>query len=237
MNEILIELKKLSNPQKKEKNYQFFRAFLGGYGEGDEFLGITVPDQRKVAQKFKDIDEKTLTELINSKYHEARLTGIFILVEKYKKSKKKNSEIIPKTWVDFYLNHKSSINNWDLVDSSSPYILGDYLINAPQKERKILYKLAQSKNLWDNRIAMIATMALIKNNEFTDALKLCKIFINHPHDLIHKAVGWMLREIGNRNKKIETDFLDKHFKKMPRTMLRYAIEKFTLQEKKAYMQK
>lgn len=235
MNEILNELKALHNPEKVQKNIKFFQSFQGGYGEGDSFLGIAVPDQRKVAKKFNDINEKTLKELIQSKYHEARLTAVFILVDKYKKSKKKNSETSPKNWVDFYLKNKAYINNWDLVDSSAQHILGDYLIEAPKKDRSVLYDLAKSENLWDNRIAMIATMALIKNNDFADALKLSKIFLTHPHDLMHKATGWMLREIGNINKKTETDFLDKHFSKMPRTMLRYAIEKFPKKEKDFYM--
>ncbi|MBM7560385.1 DNA alkylation repair protein [Marinitoga litoralis] len=220
LEEIIKEMNENYNEKKAKGNYKFFQTHPGGYGEGDEFLGLTVPIQRKIAKKYKDLTLEDVEKLLQSKYHEHRLTALYILILNFKKKKE---EVI-----DFYLRNLDRVNNWDLVDSSAPYLLGPYL---EDKDRSILYELAKSDNLWKQRIAIISTLYFIKNNDFEDALKISEMLLNHKHDLIHKAVGWMLREIGKRNKKIEEEFLKKYYKNMPRTMLRYAIEKFPEEER------
>lgn len=201
----------------------------GEYGAGDYFWGIAVPKQRVVAQKyFKEISFSDLKYLLGQKIHELRFSGVAILVLKYQKGSAKEKERVAK----FYLKNLKGINNWDLVDLSAPQIFGDYFW---ERDRVVLYKLAKSKNLWERRIAILSTFGFIKNNDFTDTLKIAEILLYDGHDLIHKAVGWMLREIGKRDKKIETDFLDKFTSKMPRTSLRYAIEKFELREREKYL--
>ncbi|MBD3304486.1 DNA alkylation repair protein [Candidatus Woesearchaeota archaeon] len=228
LSDLKQELEKLGNHKQSELLGRFFKTGKGEYGEGDIFLGIKVPDQRKVAKKYYDLSLKDVQSLLNSKIHEHRLVALLILIEKYKKSDDK-IEI-----VDIYLKNTKNINNWDLVDLSAHKILGEYLLD---KDRKILYKLAKSKDLWEKRMAIISTAAFINKNLFDDALKISEILLNDKHDLIHKAVGWMLREIGNRNQAAEEKFLKTHYKKMPRTMLRYAIEKFPENKRKFYMQK
>lgn len=219
--QIKQELNQYINPEKAAFLPGFFQAFPGGYGEGDRFIGVSVPDQRKTARKFfRFITLIELENLIQSKFHEHRLTAILILVLKYEKTKTRQEK---EELVNFYLANLSFINNWDLVDSSAPKILGDYLFN---RDRTLLYQLAASGDLWKQRIAVLATYYFIKNNDFNDTLKLADILIEHDHDLIHKAVGWMLREIGNRDFDVEFDYLKTRYQKMPRTMLRYAIEKF-----------
>lgn len=218
---IIQELQKYSNPQKAEFFPRFFKTGKGEYAEGDSFIGIVVPDCRKVAKKYyKEVDLIEVEKLLESKIHEHRLVGLFILVYKYEATKLDTDR---KLIVDCYLNNLSAVNNWDLVDLSCYKLLGDYLHD---KDRSILYEFAKSDDLWKQRIAVITTMAFIKNNDFNDTLKIAEILVNHTHDLIHKAVGWMLREVGKRDQKVELGFLDKYYKQMPRTMLRYAIEKF-----------
>ena len=224
------DLEKLADPKKAKILSRFFKTGKGEYGEGDIFLGIKVPDQRKVAAKYKDITLEDVQELLESKIHEHRLTSLFILVSKYKKADDPGKKEI----VDFYLKNTKNINNWDLVDSSAPYILGNYLRD---KGKPILYTLAKSGNLWERRIAMLSTYAFIRTNEFEDTLKIAEILLSDKHDLIHKAVGWMLREVGNRDPEKEEEFLKKHCKMMPRTMLRYAIEKFNKEKKNVYLNK
>ena len=218
------DLQLLANPEKAKLLQRFFKTGKGEYGEGDIFLGVMVPEQRKVAKKYSHIGLDEIQNLLQSKIHEHRLTAIFILILKYKTKRK---EI-----VDFYLDNLQAINNWDLVDLSAPKILGDYLSD---KDRNILFQLARSNNLWEKRIAMLATAAFIRNNDFEDALNLSELLLNDSHDLIHKAVGWMLREIGKRDQKVEEKFLRKHYKTMPRTMLRYAIEKFDKDKREFYL--
>ncbi|BBE31434.1 DNA alkylation repair protein [Tepiditoga spiralis] len=219
--ELVTELKNNTNIEKAKHSKQFFKSFPGGYGEGDMFLGITVPIQRKIAKKYyKFCTLKDIEVLLNNEFHEIRLTALFILT--YKLEKSDNNEEIKKI-VDLYINKISKVNNWDLVDSSAPKILGPYFLN---KDKSLLYNYANSNNLWKQRISIITTQYFIKNNQFQDTLNISKILLNHSHDLIHKAVGWMLREIGNRNFEVEFNFLKDHYKNMPRTMLRYAIEKF-----------
>jgi 3-methyladenine DNA glycosylase AlkD len=220
LEDIIKEMNENYNEKKAKGNYKFFQTHPGGYGEGDEFLGLTVPIQRKIAKKYKDLPLEDVEILLQSKYHEHRLTALYILILNFKKKKK---EVI-----DVYLRNLDRVNNWDLVDSSAPYLLGPYL---EDKDRSILYELAKSDNLWKQRIAIISTLYFIKNNDFEDALKISEMLLNHKHDLIHKAVGWMLREIGKRDKKVEEEFLKKYYKNMPRTMLRYAIEKFPEEER------
>ena len=224
------ELKELSNPKQAEILQGFFKTGKGEYGEGDIFLGIKVPVQRKVANKFQDLSLEDLEELLNTKIHEYRMTALFILIEQYERGDK----IEKKKIFNFYLKNTRNINNWDLVDVSAPKIVGDYLLNKP---RSVLYKLAKSNNLWERRIAIISTFTFIRNNEFRDTLKIAEILLNDKHDLIHKAVGWMLREVGKRDQKTEEEFLQKHYLKMPRVMLRYAIERFEERKRKFYLGK
>jgi 3-methyladenine DNA glycosylase AlkD len=230
LNQIKKDLQKLKNPQKAKILARFFKTGKGEYGEGDVFLGITVPQQRKVAKKYPDLTLKQLQNLLSSKIHEHRLTALFVLISKYRKADEKDKKEI----FNFYLQNTKNINNWDLVDSSAPYILGDYLL---EKNKTILYKLAKSNNLWERRIAIMATFEFIKNNRFQDTLKIAKILLKDKHDLIHKAAGWMLREVGKKDQPTEEQFLKKHYQQMPRTMLRYAIEKFPEKKRKFYLKK
>tara|TARA_Y100000310_G_scaffold344506_1_gene457629 strand:+ start:4522 stop:5214 length:693 start_codon:yes stop_codon:yes gene_type:complete len=220
------DLENLADNKRKEALQRFFKTGPDQYGEGDIFLGITVPDQRKVAKKYKDLPLNQTEELLQSKIHEHRLTALLILIQKYKE----NREEI----VNLYLKNTKRINNWDLVDLSAHKILGDYLLN---KEKTILYRLAKSNNLWERRIAIIATASFINNNQFQDTLEISKILLNDKQDLIHKAVGWMLREVGKRDQNLEEEFLKQHHKQMPRTMLRYSIERFSEEKRKFYMKK
>ena len=227
---IISDLKKLANKRKAKIMSGFFKTKKGEYGEGDIFLGITVPDQRRVAKKYKDSSFDDIKKLLANKIHEHRLTGLLILVEKFNES----DELQRKKIIDLYLNNIRYINNWDLVDLSADKILGEYILG---KNKSILKRMAVSKNLWEKRIAIVSTFAFIKQNKFDDTLKISKLLLYNRHDLIHKAVGWMLREVGKRDKKAEISFLKKHYKKMPRTMLRYSIEKFSEDEKKFFMAK
>lgn len=229
----LIEIRKAilkqKNPAQAVILQRFFKTGKGEYGEGDIFYGIKVPVQRSIAKLFKDLSLNDLKELINSKIHEERLIAAFILVDQYKRGDNKKKKVI----YNFYLKHRKGINNWDLVDLSAPKIVGAYLID---KEKDPLYKFAKSKDLWEKRISIISTQAFIREHYFEDTLKIAEILLNDKHDLIHKAVGWMLREVGNRDQKTEEEFLRKRYKTMPRTMLRYAIEKFPEKERKSYLE-
>ncbi len=208
---------------------KFFKAFPGGYGEGDKFLGIRVPHIRKVAKKYKDFSFNELTILIQDEFHEIRMLALFILVLRFEKAKEDSQR---EQVCDFYIKHIKSVNNWDLVDSTAHKILGAYLEG---KNRHLLYEYAKSGQLWLQRIAMIATFWYIRREDFEDTLQIAEILLHHEHDLIHKAVGWMLREVGNRDQACEETFLKQHYKTMPRTMLRYAIEKFDESLRKKYL--
>ena len=227
---IISDLKKSANKDKAKVLSGFFKTKKGQYGEGDIFLGITVPDQRNVAKKYKESSFDDVKKLLGNKIHEYRLTGLLILVEKFTES----DDFRRKKIIDLYMNDLRYVNNWDLVDLSADKILGSYLLD---KDKSILKKMARSKNLWERRIAIVSTFAFIKQNKFDDTLKISEILIHDKEDLIHKAVGWMLREVGKRNKKTEIYFLKKHYKNMPRTMLRYSIERFSESEKKFFMAK
>lgn len=224
------DLKKVQNRKKAEIYKRFFKTAKGQYGEGDKFLGLTVPQQRKLSLKYKDLSTGDLKNLLSSSIHEYRLTSLLILVNKYKKAEDKEKKEI----FEFYIKNTKHINNWDLVDLSCPNIVGDYLLD---KEKDILYSFSESNNLWKKRISVISTYTFIKNSQFEDTLKISMILLNDQHDLIHKAVGWMLREVGKRNQYKEEEFLKKYYKKMPRTMLRYAIEKFEERKRKFYLKK
>jgi 3-methyladenine DNA glycosylase AlkD len=247
MNHIKKELKKKSIKKKAIILQKFFKTKKGDYGEKDVFIGVSVPEQRKIAKNNISITLKKIQELLNSRIHEERQTALIILILKYNKTKKDNNiikkEIILKNIFDFYLKNIKNINNWDLVDVSAPKIVGDYLLEK-KSERKILFELANTKKtknsfewLWRKRIAIVSTQKFIKNNDFKATIKLAKKYLKEKHDLLHKATGWMLREIGKRDEKTLNKFLDKHYKEMPRTMLRYAIEKFDEEERKKYLGK
>ena len=228
LHEIRKAIAKQKNPVQAIILHGFFKTGKGQYGEGDVFYGIKVPEQRTIAKQFKNLALDDLKTLILSKVHEERLIAAFILVDQFKSGDEKKKKIV----FDFYLKNRKGINNWDLVDLSAPKIVGAYLID---KEKKLLYKFANSKDLWEKRISIISTQAFIREHFFEDTLNISKILLHDKQDLIHKAVGWMLREIGNRDFETEEEFLKKHYKTMPRTMLRYAIEKFPEQKRIAYL--
>ncbi len=222
------ELSQLKDHDRAKNLQWFFKTGKGQYGEGDIFLGIAVPEQRKVAKKYVDLSLDDLQELLSSKIHEHRFTALVILITKYRKAE----ESIKAEIFEFYLKNTERINNWDLVDLSAPRIVGDYLLN---KERSILYELAKSDSLWKRRISILSTFTFIDNNDFEDALKISELLLNDEHDLIHKAVGWALREIGKRDQNVEERFLTKHYLQMPRIMLRYAIERLGEKKRRKYL--
>lgn len=209
---------------------KFFKTGKGEYAEGDRFIGVTVPNQRIVAKKYYSIISlNEIAELLHSQIHEYRLTALIMLVYKFDKLK---SESERKDIFDLYISNTEHINNWDLVDLSAPKILGAYLFD---KDRLLLYDFAKSNHLWKQRIAIVSTYYFIKRNQFEDTLRISEILLNHKHDLIHKAVGWMLREVGKMNLEVEISFLNFYYKQMPRTMLRYAIEKFDEDLRQKYL--
>ena len=230
LNQIKKDLAQLGDPEKAKNSRWFFKTGKGQYGEGDIFLGIPVPEQRKVAKKYADLSLVDIQELLNSEIHEHRFTALVILISKYQKTEETGKKEI----FDFYLKNTENINNWDLVDLSAPRIVGDYLLN---RERSILYKLAKSDSLWERRISILSTFTFIDNNDFRDALNISESLLHDKHDLIHKAVGWALREIGKRDQNLEEQFMVKHYFYMPRTMLQYAIEKFDEKKRKKYLNK
>lgn len=225
---IKSELDKLSDKEKAKIYQGYFKTGKGQYGEGDIFIGISTPMQRKIAKKYSGLSIPKIQQLIKSEIHEHRSVALFILIEKYKKANDRDKEDI----FSFYLKNTKHINNWDLVDISAPNIVGDFLFN---KKKKILYDLANSKNLWEKRIAIVSTWTLIRNEDFDDALRVSEILLGDSHDLIHKAVGWMLREVGKRDEKVLKDFLRDNYDDLPRTTLRYAIERFDEDERKKWL--
>lgn len=231
VSEIKTALQELSIPGKAEIMQTFFKTGKGEYGEGDVFIGVTVPEQRSVAKEFyNNISLEELGELLFSKIHEHRLTALLILVHQFEKTKDK---IKQKEIIDFYLKHTKHINNWDLVDTSCYKILGRYCFE--NQDSKLLDKLSESENMWEKRMAIVATMHHIKKGKF----ELTKAFalknLKHPHDLMHRANGWLLREMGKMNEKELLDFLNLYYKEMPRTCLRYAIEKFDEELRQDYL--
>lgn len=220
------ELEWLADLEKAKILQRFFKTGAGQYGEGDIFLGITVPQSRQLAKKFKDISLHEVKSLLNSKIHEERLVGLLILVHKHASADKAET-------AKFYLDNLQNVNNWDLVDLTAPNILGSFL--AENKDRSLLYTLAKSENIWERRIAIVSTLFFIRKNNFRDTLQISEMLIKDKHDLIHKAVGWMLREVGKRDQAALEAFLEKHHKVMPRTMLRYAIERLSDRKRLHYL--
>jgi len=227
---ITSELQALTNAEKREIFPRFFKAGKGEYGEGDRFLGVTVPNIRAIAKLHKDISIEEIRELLQSEWHEVRLCALIIMVEK----SKKKDEALRKELFNRYLSRTKRINNWDLVDLSCRFIIGEYLLD---KSRDILYQLAQSSLLWDNRIAIVSTYAFIRKGQLEDTYALSDLMMHHPHDLMHKAIGWMLREAGKRDSERLYDYVMSHRADMPRTMLRYAIEKFSPKERAILMKR
>ena len=226
--EINNYLRNLADAEIASHSQRFFKTARGEYGFGDKFLGIRVPVLRKAVKKFKTIPLNTATKLLKSEFHEIRLFALLLLVSRFAKADTNEQEKI----YQIYLRNTKYVNNWDLVDSSAHYIIGAYLAD---KDKSVLYDLLKSNSLWERRIAIMSTFYFIKNNKFDDALHISEKLLYDKEDLIHKAVGWMLREIGNRDLNVETAFLNKHYKTMPRVMLRYAIEKFSKEERQKYL--
>jgi 3-methyladenine DNA glycosylase AlkD len=217
-------IRKHKNPKKIAIYQNFFKTGKGQYGEGDIFYGLTMPEQRTIVKDFTDLSLKDIRTLLNSKIHEERMIALLILVKKYEKTNDKK-------FVNFYLKNAKRINNWDLVDVTAPNIVGHHLLRN-KAERKILYKLARSKNLWEKRISIISTFTFLRNNQLADTIKISKILLKDEHDLIHKAVGWMLRELGKKDEKQLVKFLKTNYNQLPRTTLRYSIEKFPEKRRK-----
>lgn len=221
-------LKKKANTERRDASMWFFKTEKGQYGAHDEFIGVTVPDQRKVAKEHRTLPLKDVATLLKSKIHEHRLTALFILLGQMKRGTEAERDAIAK----LYLQNLAHINNWDLVDASAHYILGPYY---EARDRQKLYTLARSRDLWKRRVAIITTFWFIRQDDFDDTLAIAEMLLTDSHDLIHKAVGWMLREVGKRNQKLLEQFLKQQYKTMPRTMLRYAIEKFPEAKRQKYL--
>jgi 3-methyladenine DNA glycosylase AlkD len=228
LTEIRGRLRELACKDTAEVLQRFFKTGPGEYGEGDVLIGIKVPPLRKLSSEFGGEPLPTLRTLLKSKIHEERTLALMILVRQFARADESLREQI----YDFYLAHTRFINNWDLVDGSAPYIVGPFLW---ERDRSQLYRLAKSSSLWERRIAMLATLYFIRQNDFDDALKISALLVADQHDLIHKAVGWMLREIGKRSLAAEESFLKVHCRAMPRTMLRYAIERFPETQRRKYL--
>ncbi len=228
LQKLLKELEVAGNPEQAEILQRFFKTGPGEYGEGDIFFGIKSKQIHDIAKKYYGIGLPKIKELLKSKIHEQRVCALRILDKKFKIADEEEKENI----FNFYLQNIKCVNNWDLVDLSAPNIVGDFLF---KRDKKILYKLVRSENLWERRIAIVSTFNFIRKDEFGDALAISELLLQDTHDLIHKAVGWMLREIGKRNEEVEENFLKQHYKEMPRTMLRYAIERFEEEKRKKYL--
>jgi 3-methyladenine DNA glycosylase AlkD len=222
------ELSRLADKAIAEHSQRFFKTAKGQYGEGDKFLGIRVPALRKIAKQYRGISVKEACRLLKSKFHEERLLALFLLVAIFKRADDKGKRII----YELYLENTRFINNWDLVDCSAEHIVGAYLRRA---DKQPLYDLAVSNNLWERRISIMSTFHFIKHNDFTETLRIAETLLGDKEDLIHKAVGWMLREVGKRNAQSEEKFLKKYYRQMPRTMLRYAIERFPTAKRQKYL--
>jgi len=225
------DLEKLENPERAKHDSRYFKTGPGEYGEGRISLGIKTSEKRRLAKKyFKEISLEETNNLLRSGISDYQFTALVILIHKYNYGNENEKKEI----INSYLTNTKYVNNWDLVDISAYHLLGNHLL---EKDKSILYNLANSENLWEKRISIISTFAFIRNNQFKDTLKISEILLNDSHDLIHKAVGWMLREVGKKDLQTEEEFLKKYYKKMPRTMLRYAIEKFPEEKRKFYMKK
>jgi 3-methyladenine DNA glycosylase AlkD len=225
---IRADLRELADPAGAMHSLRFFKTGPGEYGEGDKFLGLTVPEMRTIARKYRTLDDDAALELLASPWHEERLVALLLLVQGYKRGDERRRRKIHRA----YLANTRWINNWDLVDLSAEHVVGPHL---EAEEIELLERLARSRSLWERRIAIISTFHFIRRNEFRPTLKMATMLLNDPHDLIHKAVGWMLREVGKRDRKVLDTFLRKHYRTMPRTMLRYAIERHPETIRKRYL--
>jgi len=228
LKDIQAKLQKLANPEQAKTLQRFFKTGPGEYGEGDLFLGIRVPELRKLAKAYHHISTAAVSGLLESPIHEKRMLALLILIDKFKKGGDQEQKKV----YELYLKNVRFINNWDLVDVSAGHIVGAYLMG---RNKAPLYRLAKADNLWERRIAIIATFAFIKQDRFSETLKISKTLLQDKEDLIHKAVGWMLREVGKRDLVTIETFLKEHYRKMPRTMLRYAIEKFPELKRQRYL--
>lgn len=234
LSELDKKLKKLANPEKAAILQRFFKTGKGEYGEGDRFLGLVMGENRMLAKEFRDLGLDDIQELLGTDVHEKRMIAVLILVDQFNRAKKKGNESKMKEIFDFYLKNARRVNNWDLVDLSAPHIVSGYLMDKVS-EREVLYKLVKSDNLWERRISILGCFGFIKKGDFKDAVRISEILLKDSHDLIHKAVGWMLREIGKKDVSVLKDFLKKHCKDMPRTMLRYSIERFDYNTRQKYL--
>lgn len=226
-------LKELASPEVATASARFFKTGPGQYSEGDHFIGVKVPAIRQVARDFRGLPVDEVEKLLCSAIHEERLLALILLVNSLTKCTPEHRRAV----YDFYLARSEHVNNWDLVDSSAPSIVGRYLIDKPKKARGVLDRLASSDNMWERRIAIVATQGLIRDGQFDDTLRIGQRLLNDSHDLIHKAVGWMLREVGSKHEPTLATFLTIHSKKMPRTMLRYAIEHYSADKRRMWMDK
>jgi 3-methyladenine DNA glycosylase AlkD len=229
--QIIKKLQALGNRDIAVHSQRFFKTGKGQYGEGDRFLGIRVPAIRKCVREYRTRSLEDILELLRSPFHEARLLALLILVAKFSAANR-SSSVDQEAVYRSYLNHTKYINNWDLVDCSAEHIVGAYLFS---RDRKPIYRLARSKSMWERRIGIVSTFHFIKRQDFSDILAVVELLLHDKEDLIHKAAGWMLREVGKRDPNAEKSFLAKHYRQMPRTMLRYAIEKFSAGERQAYL--
>jgi 3-methyladenine DNA glycosylase AlkD len=224
------ELRHQASAERAAGSQRFFKTGPGEYGEGDQFLGLSVPQTRALVPQTDALSEDDVLTLLHSEWHEERLIALFILIRRFGKARK--NEPAQQHLIDLYLANTRWINNWDLVDTSAPHLLGAWLL---KRDRSVLDRLAASASLWEQRISVLTTQAFIRAGDFADTLRLCERFLPHPHDLMHKACGWMLREVGNRDERVLRTFLDQHVADMPRTMLRYAIEKLPETDRKGYL--
>jgi 3-methyladenine DNA glycosylase AlkD len=228
VSQIKKRLRQLANPERAIVSLRYFKTGPGQYGAGDKFLGNTVPDLRKISKEFSELPANDVLELLHSEIHEERVLALLILNLQFQRG----TEVERKTIHRLFLNNLEWVNNWDLVDCSAPLLIGEYLL---QSESKLLDRLAASTNLWERRMAIVSTLAFIKRNRSDATIRIARVLINDKEDLIHKATGWMLREMGKRNLDVLKQFLDANALKMPRTMLRYAIEKFPEPEREHYL--
>lgn len=224
------ELRHQASAERAAGSQRFFKTGPGEYGEGDQFLGLSVPQTRALVPQTDALSEDDVLTLLHSEWHEERLIALFILIRRFGKARK--NEPAQQHLIELYLANTRWINNWDLVDTSAPHLLGAWLL---KRDRSVLDRLAASASLWEQRISVLTTQAFIRADDFADTLRLCERFLPHPHDLMHKACGWMLREVGNRDERVLRSFLDQHVANMPRTMLRYAIEKLPETDRKGYL--
>ena len=226
------DIRKCGTKERARASAWFFKTGKGEYGEGDKFLGLTMGEQRKLAKVYRHLAYSDIEQLLKSVWHEERMIGLLMLVLRYENAK---SETEKRAVFDFYIAHRAAVNNWDLVDVTTPNIVGDFLLH--KKDRKLLSVWAHSENLWERRMAMLATARFIREGDFRDALSVAAIFLCDTHDLIHKATGWMLREVGKRDEAMLVRFLEQYATQMPRTMLRYAIEKFPPKKRQYFLKK